>query len=75
MDFVFFLYKLLKNEYSRVSIKNIVLKVQLNIIQLTRSQSISQLSTKCTEVFFLFYLHFEIKHAIECKLRFKLKTS
>ena len=51
MDFVFFLYKLLKNEYSRVSIKNIVLKVQLNVIQLIRSQFISQLSTKCTEVF------------------------
>ena len=50
MGFVFFPYQLLKNESSRLSIKKIALKVQLNVIQLTRSQSISQLSTKCTEV-------------------------
>ena len=46
----FFPYQLLKNESSRLSIRKIALKVQLNVIQLTRSQSISQLSTKCTEV-------------------------
>ena len=52
MGFVFFRYLLLNNESSRLSIKNMIaLKVQLNVIQLTCSQSISQLSTKCTKVF------------------------
>ena len=60
--------------------EKIALKVQLSVIQLSRSQSISYLNSNCIEVlkikelYFLFCLYFEINEAIKYNFRFKLKN-
>ena len=49
---------LIKNELSRPSTEKIALKVQLSVIQLSRSQSISYLNSNCIEVLKIKELYF-----------------